>query len=143
MPYKITGKILDESGYPLYQIAQISEVSNQPGATVSANVWTDEETGSFTFLALDAANMIKVESIGYEPVSYKASAFPPVIKLQPVADLVINGTTTKKKSDNTLLWVVGGVFAAIAISVAMKRKPSKRTTPQKVKALPKPITVTV
>jgi len=143
MPYKITGKILDENGWPLYQIAQISELSNQPGATVSANVWTDENTGAFTFLALDPANTIKVESIGYEPVTFKASAFPSVVKLQPVADLVISGNTTKKKKDNTLLWLAGGVFAAIAISVAMKRKPSKPTAPQKAKALPKPINVTV
>ncbi|RDI07042.1 hypothetical protein [Flavobacterium sp. AG291] len=141
MPYKITGKILDESGLPLYQIAQISEVATAVGQTVSGNVWTDEETGAFTFLALDPNSTIKVESHGYGVVSFKASEFPSVVKLQPA--LVINGTT-KKKKDNTLAWVLGGVAVAIALAVTTKSKkpqtvnnstPSKKTT--------KPVTVRI
>ena len=141
MPLKITGKILDESGLPLYQIAQISEIPAGTGQTVSGNVWTDEETGSFTFLALDPNNTIRVESHGYTPVSFKASSFPSVVKLQPI--LVIEGNTTQKTvpKDNTLTWVLAGIAVAVAIGVSTNgntkaepvRKPKKQIKPITVK----------
>lgn len=144
MPLKITGKILDESGLPLYQIAQISEVAAAPGQTVSGNVWSDEETGNFTFLALDPDSLIKVESIGYTTVSFKANAFPSVIKLQPV--LVIEGKVTeKKKKDNTLTWVLVGIGAAVAIGIAMNNngKPQAQAKVKPASRQLKPKTVTV
>lgn len=145
MPLKITGKILDESGLPLYQIAQISEVAAAPGQTVSGNIWSDEETGNFTFLALDPNSLIKVESIGYGTVSYKANAFPAVIKLQPL--LVIEGKVTeKKKKDNTLTWVLAAIAGAALLGIAINNNNSKPQTQAKAKPVSrqlKPKTVTV
>lgn len=143
MPLKITGKILDESGLPLYQIAQISEVPASSGQVVGGNVWSDENTGAFTFMALDPVSTIKVEAHGYTPVSFKASAFPSIVKLQPI--LVIEGTVTEKKTkDNTLTWLLVGIAAAVVVGVATNNSSTDKATPVKrIKKQVKPITVKV
>lgn len=140
MPLKITGKILDEEGLPLLQIAQISEVATAAGQTVSGNVWSDIDTGDFTFLALDPNSIIKVESHGYNTVSFKASQFPKAVKMQ--GNFVIEGNVTKKK-DNTLAWVLGGI-ALLAVGIGLSNsKPEAEVQPKPVKKTPKPKTVTV
>jgi hypothetical protein len=142
MPFKITGKILDDQGTPLYQVAQITEMPLVPGLLVGANVWTDENTGAFTFYALNPDNLMKVESIGYKPRFFKAKEFPAIVKLEPA--LVIEGNT-KKKKDNTLAWVLAGVATLVAVGFATSKKnaPAAKSLPKKAKAQPKVKTVTV
>ncbi len=138
MPYVIKGKVLDEDGYPLHQIAQIKEVNLVPGlpTNVSANIWSDPETGDFTFYALNVNAMIVVESMFYHPQTFSAKSVPAVIRLKSNPIEIVG---EKKKPNNYLWWILAGFVGIVAIAAnSGKKKPQAAA-----KAAPQPKQVTV
>ena len=148
---KITGKITDTEGNPIYQVAEISEIPLPlPGNVLpatGANVWSDENTGEFTFIALYPTSVIKVASNGYKVRTFQANAVPAVITWEPA--IKIEGKTTKKP-DNTLL-ILGGVLLALGVAAyafngkpePAAKQPAKRKATPGLARLAKPKTVHV
>lgn len=124
MPLQIKGKVTDDYGFPLTQVAQISEIPLNivPGTfpVLGANVWTDPDTGEFIFNALNTSSLIKISAIGYKERVFTATTVPAVIQLEPA--IVLEGNT---KKDNTLYWVAA-VLAMLGLGyVASKQKSTK------------------
>jgi len=137
MPLQIKGKITDTEGLPLYHVAEISEIPLNPGTGVlpvtGANVLSDEQTGDFTFFAMNPSSLIRVFAIGYKVRTFPATAVPAEIALEPAT--VIEGKTTKKE-DNTLLYIGGALLiAGVLLAFANKQKGGK-AAPKPDKAVP-------
>lgn len=148
MPYRISGKVIGDDGYPLYQQALVEELN--PQGQPIANILTDEETGSFVFFAESQNSTIRVKSTGYKEKTFTASAMPAEIPLFPLDESIIN--LTRPKPSKTGLYIAIGTVALIAIAAyASGKKDKKKTvatavatkTPAKAKAKPTAKTVTV
>lgn len=134
MPFTITGKVTDEYGSPIGHTVVIKEVPPTGANLGSADVWADSN-GNFMMLAIHSGSLIEISSHGYEPVFFEVHNVPAVIKLNVAEGLIINGTTTKKKKDNTLWYLLG--LAGLAVGYASYKKPAAKATGKTTVATPK------
>ena len=124
---KLTGKILDEDGHPLNQVVAVKEVY-MPGIPYSAGqVWTDPDTGEYTFLVSGESALIIVETFGYHPQTFTAKSMPSVVRLQSA--MVVEGTR-KPKDDNTIWWLLGGIAVIGALSYKTGSSPAPVNKPK-------------
>lgn len=144
MPYKISGKVVGDDGYPIYQQAIIAEI-NSEGQQI-ANILSAEDTGGFVFFADNENSKIKITSPGYKEQFFLAKNIPTAIPLYPMDESVI--TVTRPKSNKTVLYFTVGTLAVAAIAaIVIGNKDKKKQTAKsktvatvkpKPKALPKP-----
>ncbi|QEE49605.1 carboxypeptidase regulatory-like domain-containing protein [Flavobacterium alkalisoli] len=135
MPYKISGKVVGDDGYPIYQQALIAELNNQ-GQQV-ANILSSEETGSYVFFAENENSTIRISSPGYKEQIFLAKAVPSEITLYPLDSSVIN--FTRPKPDRTGLYLALGTLAAVAITAIAIGRKDKKAKAQDSKPKAKPV----
>lgn len=126
MPYKITGRIIADDGYPIpndfvmIKELPVSGVPYSPGSVVA------DENGYFTFMATSENSKIEVSCHFFTAQTFTAKNFPSVVQLSGGEGAVINGQVTKPKADNNnWLWYAAAAAAVIAIIASGKKKTGK------------------
>lgn len=130
MPYIIKGKILDDLGHPVQHAAVVKEIPAVAGSTTIADAVADAD-GSFQFVPLAMDSTIEISALGYVTQAYPVTEVPAEIRLEPA--LVIEGKTTPKKEDNTLLYVGVGI-GVVALALLLRRNNKKTTAPAALQA---------
>ena len=122
MPFKITGRVVDEFGYPLQQAVIIKETPIL-GIISSADVIADGN-GNFTMQTLSDNSIISVISNFYVTRNFTAKTVPAEIRLITDPRLTLTGKTTKKEVDNNWMWLAGFATLAVVLVAVKKGKPA-------------------
>lgn len=125
MPYKVTGKIIADDGYPIPDNMVLVKELPQAGSTQSpGGVWADAN-GNFTLMATSPTSIIEVSCNFFKTRTFTAKDFPSVVQLETEGAVIDAQVTKPKAENNNWIWYAAAAAAVIAIIASGKKKTGK------------------